>query len=482
MKETRYAVLIGMNNYEKDPLDYSVKDVLDIKSVLVNYCNFESDNIYLVTDSSSSVRLQIEEIFRQIQTKFIAGSDMILFYYSGHGDYDKEEEKSLLYFEDGVSLAIGEVALNFIHPLRAKNHYLIIDACHSGKPLYIKSKNKPNRKTESRLFHESKELYFIFAAAENKKAFQDDKLRNSYYTYYFIEAIKNNRLYDDDGYLTMNRIDEYVRKKISENKHVIQVPGNEARVEGYKPFAFLKNVKVEEVNQKKEIVDKNEKHEFDLAASISKENRTVIQKQLSELLQSEFANYQLGDLAENYVISVKPRFDFLNHDLEQNLEKAIINKASRKDLEAVNDLFTEKLIPRNRKKTGLSAIFDMMHGEPEPEYSYDIRYDENNISRAFIEFKAKSYANVSGGLYCMFYQALYGFVFCKTFFRYTWDGLQEKINDIVDVNLISYRLTHENVEEAKKDLQTALEELTMKMNEWNKKRQSEIDQFLKNSK
>lgn len=39
MKETRYAVLFGMNNYKKNPLSYSVKDVADIKNVLIeNSC------------------------------------------------------------------------------------------------------------------------------------------------------------------------------------------------------------------------------------------------------------------------------------------------------------------------------------------------------------------------------------------------------------------------------------------------------------
>ena len=176
MKETRYAVLIGMNNYRKNPLLFSVKDVDDVKNVLIGNCRFEAENIFEIIDAKQPVKEQISKAFETIQKKFQRGADLLLFYYSGHGEYDDNDEKSLLYFEDETSLEIGDVVMSYLQPLKAKNHYLIIDACHSGKNVYVKPKYNA-RKMERKLLHDSKELYFLFAAEENRKAFQDDKLK-----------------------------------------------------------------------------------------------------------------------------------------------------------------------------------------------------------------------------------------------------------------------------------------------------------------
>ncbi len=127
-------------------------------------------------------------------------------------------------------------------------------------------------------------------------------------------------------------------------------------------------------------------------------------------------------------------------------------------------------------------MFDMMHGEPEPDYSYDITYNDYFILSAFIRLKAKSFENVSGGLYCLFYQAKYGFVFCKSFFKYEWDGTDEKVSDFIKVDLTPYRLMDENIDEARKELLFALKELAGSIEKWNDDRKNEIASFLKKAK
>ena len=127
-------------------------------------------------------------------------------------------------------------------------------------------------------------------------------------------------------------------------------------------------------------------------------------------------------------------------------------------------------------------MFDMMHGQPEPEYSYDITYNDLFILPTFIKFKAKSFENASGRLYCLFYQAKYGFVFCKSFFRYEWEGTGEKVSDFIKVDLVAYRLIDENVNEARKELLLALKELIDSIKKWNDQRKSEIASFLEKAK
>ena len=136
----------------------------------------------------------------------------------------------------------------------------------------------------------------------------------------------------------------------------------------------------------------------------------------------------------------------------------------------------------NRRKTGLSSVFDMLHGEPEPGYSYDIKYNDHFITAAFIQLKAKTYQCASGGIFCLFYQAKYGFVFCRAFFKYDWDGSGEKVDNFVRVNLTPYKLVDSNIEIAKAELLDSLQQLVAYIRTWNTEREKEIDEFMKKAK
>lgn len=92
----------------------------------------------------------------------------------------------------------------------------------------------------------------------------------------------------------------------------------------------------------------------------------------------------LEELKGMYEIKKRQKDDVVPFAIEHELEKSIITKANQNNLQAINNTFTVKLSGRNRKKTGLTSMFDMIHGEAEPEYSYDIAYNENYILSAFL--------------------------------------------------------------------------------------------------
>lgn len=479
MKESRFAILVGMSKYEENPLEYSVKDATDIKDVLIKHCRFEEENIKMVTNSNTSVIDQIDEAYKSIAVKFKRGQDLLLFYFSGHGEYDEDGEKSYVILEDNTNLFIGDILLNYFQPLKAKNQYIIIDACHSGKNFHIKPKHS-KRKRERKLLTDSKEIFFLFAAEENKKAFQDEKLKNSYYTYYLIEAIKNKNLYDDDGWLTMTAIDEYVRKKLSTHKNVIQIPGSESRATGYKPFAFLNDDKGADaspiITSKPEQMDSNT-NEFDLEQSLTAENRQFIQDQLKVILKNAIVDYNLNEFESDYEI-VKNEGNYLPEELEKSLEERIILRAEQEGLEAIHDTFQRRVVRQKRNRTGLSGMLDMLYGEPEPEVRYSINYRENDVRSSYILFRAKKFNNVSGGLFVLFYQSKYGFVFCRAYFKYEWDGTAEKVSNFKKVELIPYLLKESNLDEIKNELTKSFSELSKLIHGWNEERKNEISTFL----
>jgi hypothetical protein len=213
MSENKFAILIGMNNYEDDVLPFCIKDVEDMENALITYCRFSKKNIFKITDSDKPVKVQIDEAFAIIEKDFKIKRDLLFFYFSGHGDYDKKEEKSKIIFEDDTELTVEDILIRYFYKISPKNQYLLIDACYSGGKVYFKS-NNPEKEIR-RLNYNSSELCFMFATESKKKAVQDDDIQNSYFTYFFLEAIKNDSLYDEDGYLTIQAIDNYLTKKVA---------------------------------------------------------------------------------------------------------------------------------------------------------------------------------------------------------------------------------------------------------------------------
>ncbi|KFF73817.1 hypothetical protein HX13_17590 [Chryseobacterium sp. P1-3] len=93
MSENKFAILIGMNNYEDDVLPFCIKDVEDMENALITYCRFSKKNIFKITDSDKPVKEQIDEAFAIIEKDFKIKRDLLFFYFSGHGDYDKKRGK-----------------------------------------------------------------------------------------------------------------------------------------------------------------------------------------------------------------------------------------------------------------------------------------------------------------------------------------------------------------------------------------------------
>ena len=136
MTETRYAILRGMDDYNSAPLPYCVKDVNDLEQTLVTHCRFSRDKIHKVIDNNKPVKEQIDEAFSAIEKEFKPNINLLFFYFSGHGEYDKDEGKSKVLFQDDTELTVEDILLRYFLKLTPKNQYLLIDACHSGSLLH----------------------------------------------------------------------------------------------------------------------------------------------------------------------------------------------------------------------------------------------------------------------------------------------------------------------------------------------------------
>lgn len=244
-RERRFAILVGSNNYKKseDKLNFSLKDVDAMKEVLVKRCCFKEDDIIdLKFDTLGNNSLSEKEVifnaFGEISNS-IKKEHTLLFYYSGHGIYEKNENKSYLEISDDCKISIQNI-FKRMKELSPKQGYLIIDACHSGSEIFLVPKN--TSKKIRKLSFNSHGFHCLFGAEKDGKAFEPTtgNIKNSLMTHCFIGALNDTTRYLE-GTLSINGIMEYVTHETSKISNFKQILAMESQACGRHPLGVCEN-------------------------------------------------------------------------------------------------------------------------------------------------------------------------------------------------------------------------------------------------
>jgi Caspase domain len=128
----RKALIIGVNNYPKNPLNGCVRDAIEIANVLEKHADGSPNfSIKLLTDPSENLNKGI--IKKSIDELFSGDSEVALLYFSGHGIInalggfivtpDHSE------YDEGISM--NEI-LNYANASKCRDKIVILDCCNSG--------------------------------------------------------------------------------------------------------------------------------------------------------------------------------------------------------------------------------------------------------------------------------------------------------------------------------------------------------------
>jgi hypothetical protein len=241
----RYAILIGIDDQDPEGVILCSKDVNDFSEVLESHCKFKAKYIYKIISKYESVNnLALTEFENRIEslkneTK-ITSDDLLLIYFSGHGEFDVLKKESLLKFpSDKLSTQKIKEYIDSLHP---KHTIIILDACFIGAKVLSKSFNI--NKLKRKLHIDSEGVFGIYGSPTEREAYLPSELGNSLLTYHLIEAIKDSRNYDEDSFLSIDNLASICAKKVY--KHSIdlhlykeQIIVREGRLEGWLPFAEI---------------------------------------------------------------------------------------------------------------------------------------------------------------------------------------------------------------------------------------------------
>nr|BBH86994.1 hypothetical protein KTC_17450 [Thermosporothrix sp. COM3] len=232
----RWAVLVGVGRYQEpkyDALPVCVTDVGKIACQLYeNGSGFTEKSIVTLVDAGkrSPTREAILTCVKRVAEQ-AEENDLLLFYYSGHGDLENDE--GYLITSDSVQNRLSETAVpvaqleDILKASRAKAKLMILDACHAGVKLLSKAAKGLHPKFFKRVFERAQGMAVLASCGQHQRSFVWEEKQCSVYTYFLIEALQGKADREGKGFVTVTDINEHVTNRLaawSEHNNEVQTP------------------------------------------------------------------------------------------------------------------------------------------------------------------------------------------------------------------------------------------------------------------
>lgn len=227
----RYAICIGINNYE-DPvipdLNKARNDAKGLGKELKKYGQF--DTIFMMTDDidprydemHNYPRLKNIRARLDYLKEFIKPDDLVLISFSGHGLSNEYDEGFLLVTDTELinpfktSLKVNEI-VNWLKTMKVKKSLLLIDACRE-KVSVGTSRGLLDKKSLKTQKYNMAELSAIFYATKTGwKSYEVDDFEYGLFTNFILEGIKGKADYqfgNSDGIVTFKELSNFTGESV----------------------------------------------------------------------------------------------------------------------------------------------------------------------------------------------------------------------------------------------------------------------------
>jgi Caspase domain len=239
----RVALVVGIDTYPTDlaiqDLRFATKDARDMAAVLRDPRFGAFDQTVELIGGFVS-----QEAFWNAfiaATATLNSEDTFVLYFAGHGTLALEDRGTTLYLlpSDGLldepkrtGISLREVE-DWVEHLPARQRVLMVDACHSMSSDARSVVSLATRRELDRLRGpapsppprdvSASEVY-LYAAAFNQPAHEDEALQNGVYTHYLVEALQGKADLDDDGLVEVMELHDWVTAKTESFTGGRQVP------------------------------------------------------------------------------------------------------------------------------------------------------------------------------------------------------------------------------------------------------------------
>jgi uncharacterized caspase-like protein len=488
--DRRFAIIIGINDYDVSPLQYCVPDAQAVAAVLAERCGFKQEDIItIVSDHEHPIKDisgHLENAYQYIEREARPQTDSIFFYFAGHGEYNAKQ--SGMQFHD--SLVEISAVFTRLNALELKYQCYVIDACESGGKVLTRGMGS-GRFIED-FISNSSGILFMYAATENETATKHAALGHGLFTHYFLEAIGNTALYDEDGILTPNRIQDFIARETAKESKFKQNPVIENRTAGYYPFAFAAGaISAPEPAPSAALAVADEASRAAVAPTglvdrlyfptIPAAVREQVQAALKELLLQVLTRAAEEYRQAGYTVTMGENLEVFPTEADDKVTGSIVERANSQSMEAVNQLFsTEQRSNRTNQLRSLGSgwLDSFMHSSQPTTSTYSyIRWHDDNIAAYSLYLQSNDVRKVSGGLVVVVYQAVYGVCMANSSFFREFTGYEEAQANGVSTSIKAFKVHEQTLPNMEQGILAALTTFKSKLAKWNTTRQQKIDEF-----
>jgi hypothetical protein len=238
-----WAVLVGVNEYEDSAnygeLQVCVKDVEAVHEQLVAG-GFDPARIRLLTDHTDELptRANILTALKAVADATEPG-DLLLFYYSGHGEEDGGE--SYLIARDGRRLVLSDTAVplsrvkEIVEEAPARAKVIVLDACHSGADIGGKGPKPMSEAFIRRVFEQAEGMAILASCKQGQLSYEWRDNERSVFTHFLLEALAGAADRDEKGFVTVQDASRHVTNGVklwASQRNTSQIPTLQYTVAG----------------------------------------------------------------------------------------------------------------------------------------------------------------------------------------------------------------------------------------------------------
>lgn len=484
LKERRFAIVIGINDYDDKPLDFCVNDAESVKELLSSKCLFDDEDIYLITSSTEKpvkdITGHLENALSEISEILRPNDDSIFFFFAGHGKY--QFDNSGLKFHDSY-MEIRSV-FERINTLNPKYQFYFIDACESGGKVLTRGADRD----VFSYIAQSSGVLFMYASTEEEKAREYSDKQHGLFTYYFLKAVNSDQLYDDKGSLTPNRIHDFIAKETLEESGFKQTPVIENRTIGYYPFAFSTD-RLAQLDKKTDMEKVTEHEDIDVNFTSTMETvyfpevpievRRQVFDEWHPVFDQVFDRFLANLSKEGYVVQFGNDFSVFPGSIQDDLTDSVVQKSISSGVVSLAETFgsTKELV----KPNPMLGMIEALTRKKEYHYYNHINWGNDRVLAKSLYLKSENAVRVSAGISVLVYHALYGIGVVVVSFYEDYNGYSNLTLKGPYCEVQAFKMHNETVKNIHDHVISALNQFPGDLFSWNESRAKAIEVFDQNS-
>ncbi len=220
-----WGLIIGIEDYAYLPtVEYARKDALIVKDYFIKVFGVPEENIISLIDSNAT-KARMEGYLKQYIPSNVGKGSTLYVYFAGHGAPDMEKGDPYLVPHDGDTKFIEQTGYKLtdfyqdLDNLDIQRVYVFLDSCFSG--VAARAAEMLTKGARPALVH-VKDVSLHSDAVVSLSAASGGQMSNIYaetkhglFTYFLLRALKGEADADDDSWISVKEIFEYVKSHVT---------------------------------------------------------------------------------------------------------------------------------------------------------------------------------------------------------------------------------------------------------------------------